>query len=63
MKRKLLKKDWNGKKWIERISEKSGDNDSCYTWISEPVYEDNEASRWENRGIEVRPLDEHIYGK
>lgn len=46
VKRKMLKKDWNGKKWIERFSDKSGDNDSCYTLISEPVYEDNEVSRW-----------------
>ena len=63
VKRKMLKKDWNGKKWIERFSDKSGENDSCYTLIDEPVYEDNEESRWYNRGIQVRPLDEHIYGK
>lgn len=48
----------------EVLSEKTGDNDSAYTYENEYEYEDNDIGdpKVVNAGFDIIPLDEEIFG-
>ncbi len=66
VKKKILKKWTNSEtgEMMQRISEKSGSNDSAYTskTLNQYIYNDDEDFLRANSGFQIRPLNPDIYG-